>query len=76
MNRDFETIIWSAANGVTTITLNRPEVLNAMSPKLFDELEAAIDDAYVNDDTKVVILTNYVDTTAIHCNAPCHVMRN
>ena len=57
MNRDFETIIWSAANGVTTITLNRPEVLNAMSPKLFDELEAAIDDAYVNDDTKVVILT-------------------
>ncbi len=31
-------------NGIATLTLNRPEVLNALSPKLFVELRAHIDD--------------------------------
>jgi enoyl-CoA hydratase len=31
-------------DGLATLTLNRPEVLNALSPRLFEELRAHIDD--------------------------------
>jgi 2-(1,2-epoxy-1,2-dihydrophenyl)acetyl-CoA isomerase len=43
--------------GVRTITLNRPERLNAVDPTLADELPRAIDDAAVSDDVRVVVIT-------------------
>jgi len=39
---DYETIILQSEEGAATVTLNRPEKLNAMNKKLADELEAAI----------------------------------
>jgi methylglutaconyl-CoA hydratase len=50
----YETILVSDADGVRTITLNRPERRNAMTPTMLDELIAAMRDAAVGDCRVVV----------------------
>jgi enoyl-CoA hydratase/carnithine racemase len=45
------------ADGIRTLTLNRPDRLNAMSVALIEELTAALDDAGRDPATRVVILT-------------------
>lgn len=55
MNR--ETIILDVAEGIARITLNRPEKLNAISPRMFSELKAALQEVNANDDVRVLILT-------------------
>ena len=34
---DFEQIIYEKSDGVATITLNRPERMNAFTPQMLDE---------------------------------------
>lgn len=51
---DFETIIVESEGPVTTITLNRPERLNACPPAMADEIFAAIRDLA---DTRCVLIT-------------------
>ncbi len=53
----YETILASKADGIAIITLNRPEVLNAMNFQLVTELDQAITDAEEDDDVRAVILT-------------------
>lgn len=43
--------------GVRTITLNRPDRLNAMNRQLIDDLARAVDDANADDATTVIVLT-------------------
>ena len=45
------------AEGVTRLTLNRPDRLNALTPALVDEMHAALDAADADHDCRVVILT-------------------
>jgi enoyl-CoA hydratase/carnithine racemase len=52
----FQSILIQSANGVKTITLNRPEKRNALSPVLIDELTQALDEAE-SCECGVVILT-------------------
>jgi 2-(1,2-epoxy-1,2-dihydrophenyl)acetyl-CoA isomerase len=47
----------TSATGVRTITLNRPERLNAVNPRLADELPRAIDEAARDDGVRVVVIT-------------------
>jgi len=49
-------ILSQAENGVTTITLNRPEKRNALSPELMEELILGMQEA-AKDDSGVLILT-------------------
>lgn len=44
-------VLRTDANGVATLTLNRPQALNALSPNLFVELRAHIDAIAVQTDT-------------------------
>ncbi len=53
----FETILYTVANGVGTITLNRPESFNAANEQLTTELQAALADAASNEDVRVLVLT-------------------
>ena len=50
-------ILVTSAGGVRTITLNRPERLNAIDPELADALPRAVDDASRADDVRVVVIT-------------------
>lgn len=54
-NRD--TITYEVTGHTATITLNRPEALNALSPKMITELRAAYDEAENDDDVWLMIVT-------------------
>jgi enoyl-CoA hydratase/carnithine racemase len=54
---DFEQITTELADGALTITLNRPERLNAWTALMGQELRAAFDRADTDDDVRVVIVT-------------------
>jgi len=53
----FEEILYEVADGVLTITLNRPERLNAWTPVMQRELIAAADLWDVDDDVRAVVVT-------------------
>ena len=53
----FEQIRYDAADGAVTITLNRPEKLNAVTSVLIRELIEAFDAADADDGARVVIVT-------------------
>lgn len=52
-----EHIIYDAANGIATLTLNRPKVLNAINYDLLEDLDALLDKAAADDSLRVLILT-------------------
>jgi 2-(1,2-epoxy-1,2-dihydrophenyl)acetyl-CoA isomerase len=53
----YETIILKKESAVARIILNRPEVLNAISPRMFEELDNAFSNVGADTDIRVVILT-------------------
>ncbi|PCG14472.1 MULTISPECIES: crotonase/enoyl-CoA hydratase family protein [Sphingomonas] len=53
----YEQIIYEVADGVATITLNRPEKLNAFTGTMMAELIAAFDASDADDDVRCVIVT-------------------
>jgi enoyl-CoA hydratase/carnithine racemase len=53
----FEKITYEVADGILTITLNRPERLNAWTPTMQHELIAALDEADADDDVRAVVFT-------------------
>jgi len=58
---NFETILYEKGNGRATITINRPEIYNAISFKSFSEINDALRDAQFDDGVAVVILTGAGD---------------
>src|SRR3954449_1576370 len=54
---DFETLRYDLADGVLTITLHRPERLNAFTATMARELVDAFDAADADDDVRAVIVT-------------------
>lgn len=53
----FETILYEVNDNIATITLNRPEVLNAMGGGMREELIAAFDLTDGDDDVRAVVVT-------------------
>jgi len=53
----FDTLLYDLDDGVATITMNRPERLNATNMRMRRELIAAFDHTDADDDVKAVILT-------------------
>lgn len=54
---DFETLRYEVADRILTLTLNRPDRMNAFTGRMCDELIAAFDRAEADDNVKVVIVT-------------------
>jgi enoyl-CoA hydratase/carnithine racemase len=54
---DYEQILFDVADGVATITLNRPDQLNAFTTRMMRELLDAFDRTDADDDVKAVIVT-------------------
>ena len=57
MPTKFETITTDLAEHILTITLNRPDKLNAYNRTMGDELIAALDAADANDEVRAIIFT-------------------
>jgi enoyl-CoA hydratase/carnithine racemase len=53
----YEQITYDKADGIATITLNRPERMNAFTPVMLNEWLEALTDAHTDDDVRAVILT-------------------
>jgi len=53
----YETILYEKKGPVLTITLNRPDTLNAINPQMTAELHAALDQADADAETRAIILT-------------------
>ncbi len=54
---DYKTILTELKEGILTITINRPDKLNALNKTVFDELEHAIDGAYAGSNIKSILIT-------------------
>ncbi len=54
---EFEHIVYQQNGPIAVIMLNRPEVMNALSPALISELLAAMTEIAADDEAKVVIVT-------------------
>lgn len=54
---DFEQILYNKSDGIATITLNRPERLNAVTRQMLAEWASALADARDDDDMRVVVVT-------------------
>jgi 2-(1,2-epoxy-1,2-dihydrophenyl)acetyl-CoA isomerase len=52
-----EHLLVSTADGITRLTLNRPDKLNALTRAMMRDLEAALERAAVSTDCRVVVLT-------------------
>src|SRR5919204_2607497 len=53
----YETILYDKTGPVLTVTLNRPEALNAISPQMTAELHEALDEADADAEIRAIILT-------------------
>jgi enoyl-CoA hydratase len=53
----YTTLITNLENGIFTITINRPDKLNALNKTVIEELSAALDEVYSNSEIRSVIIT-------------------
>jgi enoyl-CoA hydratase/carnithine racemase len=54
---EFQDILYEVSEGIATITLNRPDKLNAFTGRMMHEIISALDMTDADDDVKVVIFT-------------------
>jgi enoyl-CoA hydratase len=54
---NYQTLLTALENNIYTITINRPEKLNALNKTVIEELSAAIDEVYNNNEIKSAIIT-------------------
>lgn len=53
----YQTLLVSIENNISTITINRPDKLNALNKTVIEELSAALDEVYNNPEIKSAIIT-------------------
>ena len=53
----YSTIITNLENGILTVTINRPDKLNALNKSVFDDLNNVMDDVLASAEIKSVIIT-------------------
>jgi 2-(1,2-epoxy-1,2-dihydrophenyl)acetyl-CoA isomerase len=69
----YENILFEQSDGVAVVTLNRPQVLNALSMPLTLELDAVISRCEEDDDVKAVVITG-AGEKAFSAGADIHEM--
>jgi len=56
---DYQTILTDLSDGIFTITLHRPDRMNAFTERMMHEMISAFDEADANDDVRAVIVTGH-----------------
>jgi enoyl-CoA hydratase len=54
---DYETLKTDVADGIATVTISRPQALNALNSRFFQEMDALIAEIAHRDDVRVLIIT-------------------
>jgi enoyl-CoA hydratase len=54
---EFNTLLFTVENGIATITINRPDKMNALNKDVINDLSAAMDEVYSNTSIKSAIIT-------------------
>jgi len=54
---NYTTLLTSLENGIYTVTINRPDKLNALNKDVFNDLDALMDEVAQNNNIKAVIIT-------------------
>jgi enoyl-CoA hydratase len=54
---EFKNTLYEKNDGIATITINRPQVLNVLNPDTVQEISARLDDAVKDDKIYVVVIT-------------------
>lgn len=57
MKKDYRTIIVEKTDGIATVTLNRPQAMNALNEEMLDEMVDALREIDTNESVNVVVLT-------------------
>jgi len=58
---EYETLLYEKEGEIGTITINRPQALNALNSKVFEEIFSLLQDVEEDDDVKVAIITGKGD---------------
>lgn len=53
----FENILYEVKDGILYLTLNRPDVRNALSPEMWRDIQTAVQQAKTDDDVRVIIVS-------------------
>jgi feruloyl-CoA hydratase/lyase len=61
MTENYQTLLISKNAGITTVTFNRPEKRNAMSPQLHREMYQLLTEIRYDQETRVIVLTGAGD---------------
>ena len=56
-DHQFQDVQYAKERGVATVTINRPQVYNAFRPRTIDEMMAAFQDAWHDEEVGVLVLT-------------------
>ncbi len=56
---EYTTLLYKKENGIGTITLNRPKIMNALDDTFFKELSEVMDEIAADNEIKAVILTGH-----------------
>ena len=56
-DHQFQDVRYAKERGVATVTINRPQVYNAFRPRTIDEMMAAFQDAWHDEEVGVLVLT-------------------
>lgn len=57
MSPNWEYVLYEQSEDIVTVTVNRPDVMNVISRKVYAELDEAFSQAEVDDSVKVIIVT-------------------
>ncbi|MCA9582582.1 MAG: enoyl-CoA hydratase/isomerase family protein, partial [Myxococcales bacterium] len=69
-------ILLARTGAITTLTLNRPEHRNAMSPELFAAFEEAIEEVLADTTTRALVLTGSGDCFSAGANLRAELQRD
>jgi enoyl-CoA hydratase len=53
----YQTLLTTLENNILTVTINRPDKLNALNKDVFADLESVMDEVYKNEEIRSVIIT-------------------
>ena len=63
---DYKNILYSAENGIATITINRPKALNALNTETVSELRDLVGKIAADSEIKVVVITGSGSKSFVH----------